>query len=126
MVKKMLLGAATLGVLAVPAAASANPIYNNSTGMPHSRSYSNVYVGGGYGAYGNSYGSPYGGYSGYGNPYGGYGGYGNPYGYNNGYYGNGYNGYGYNRRRNNGVTGALIGGVIGAVIGGAIANSGHH
>lgn len=116
MLKRMLLVASAIGLVAVPTVASANPYYNSYTGVPHSRSYGSVYVGGGYGAYGNPYGSYYG------HPYGGYyGAYGNPYG---SYYGNSY---GYrHRHRNNTATGALVGGLIGAVIGGAIANGGHH
>ena len=112
MFKKLLVAATSIGLVAVPSVASANPYYSDATGLPHNRSYSNVYAGGGYGAYGYPYGSYYG------NPYSGsY----NTYG---GYYGNSYN-YRYNRhRQNNRVTGALVGGVIGAVIGSAIANSG--
>lgn len=127
MLKKLLFVASAIGLVAVPTVASADPYYN-SYGMPHSRSYGNVYVGSGYpgygrpyGAYGSpyvAYGSPYGGYNGgYANPYGGYanpyGGYGNSYGYRDG------------RHRNNGVAGAVIGGVLGAVIGSAITSGGH-
>lgn len=116
MLKKLLLAASAIGLVAVPTVASANPYYNNYAGVPHSRSYGSVYGGGGYGAYA----SPYSSY--YGNQYAGnYGAYGNPYG---GYYGNSY-GYRSNRHRNNSATGVLVGGLIGAVIGGAIANGGH-
>lgn len=121
MLKKMLLAASAIGLVAVPTVASANPYYNSYTGVPHSRSYGSVYVGGGYGAYGNPYGSYYGNsYGAYGNPYGSY--YGNSYG---GYYGNSYN-YRHRHHRNNTATGALVGGLIGAVIGGAIANGSHY